>query len=220
MRPRWLEPVVGPLDALLRLDAVRRWRDQRAPESVAFDAEHGTDTARFDWGNYEPTLPAVAGRVLDALERLLGPEETAKATFVDLGCGKGRVLLLAAQRPFARVVGVELDPRLVAVAERNVAAWSVSHGLTPPAVVWADAAEVPLQGDPLVLYLYNPFPAEVLDRVLRRFRGRQTVIAYVHPVDRNLVEAHGFRPLMVSLEDPSWIVYRGSARHPPAREPA
>lgn len=200
---------------LHRVDVIRRWRDQRAPESLGFDAENGTETAAFDWGNYEPTLPGVVGRVLDGIERCLGPEGTAQATFVDLGCGKGRVVLIAAERRFAKVIGVELDQRLVATAERNVAAWAARHPTaTPPAIVWSDAAEVPLAGAPLVLYLYNPFEADVLDLVLRKHRGPDTWIAYVHPMDAKLVEAHGFRPKLAGLEDPAWVLYRGTRTRP------
>ncbi len=203
------------IDRVRRVDVIRRWRDQRAPESLGYDTENGTETAAFDWGNYEPTLPGVVGRVLDSLERCLGPEGTAQATFVDLGCGKGRVVLIAAERKFARVIGVELDQRLVAVAERNVAAWTARHpDLTPPAIVWSDASDVPLSGSPLVLYLYNPFEADVLDLVLRKHRGPDTWIAYVHPVDRKVVEAHGFRAKIASLEDPAWVLYRGTRLRP------
>jgi SAM-dependent methyltransferase len=30
-------------------------------------------------------------------------------TFIDLGCGKGRALLIAARLPYRRVIGVEID---------------------------------------------------------------------------------------------------------------
>lgn len=40
--------------------------------------------------------------------------------FVDLGCGKGRVLLVAAQRPFRKIVGVDISTDLVAIARRNI----------------------------------------------------------------------------------------------------
>src|SRR4051794_29337388 len=42
------------------------------------------------------------------------------ATFVDVGCGKGRVLLAAARAGFHSVVGIETDVRLVQQARENV----------------------------------------------------------------------------------------------------
>ena len=40
--------------------------------------------------------------------------------FVDLGSGKGKVLLIAGRLPYRRVVGVEIDPKLSSTARRNV----------------------------------------------------------------------------------------------------
>ena len=42
--------------------------------------------------------------------------------FLDLGSGKGRVVLEAARRPFRRVIGVEISPELNAIAARNLEA--------------------------------------------------------------------------------------------------
>ena len=44
-------------------------------------------------------------------------------TFVDLGAGMGRAVLLASELPFKAVVGVELHPMLARIARRNMAAW-------------------------------------------------------------------------------------------------
>jgi len=43
--------------------------------------------------------------------------------FVDFGAGKGRALLMAAQYPFKRVVGIEISEALCREARRNVARW-------------------------------------------------------------------------------------------------
>lgn len=37
--------------------------------------------------------------------------------------GKGRVLLLASEFPFQQVIGVEIDPRLHHIAQKNIAAY-------------------------------------------------------------------------------------------------
>jgi SAM-dependent methyltransferase len=49
------------------------------------------------------------------------PVEPDRDVFVDVGCGKGRVLVMAAQFPFRRVIGVEVSPTLAAAAAANVA---------------------------------------------------------------------------------------------------
>src|SRR5207249_4650014 len=54
-------------------------------------------------------------RILYALDVRAG-----KDVFLDLGCGMGRALLLAARLPFQRIIGVEISPRLCDDARRNV----------------------------------------------------------------------------------------------------
>jgi SAM-dependent methyltransferase len=196
--------LLGPFEAL-----ARRRRDEADPRSLAFDLEYGTETSRFDWGNYEPTLPSVAAHVLDALDVHLG-EDVRNATFIDLGCGKGRVLMLAAQRDWRRVVGIERERSLVRTCRANLRKFEADHpGAAPIEVLEAHADELPLPGDPRVLYLYNPFPRAVLDAVLSQNRSPSVWLAYVNPVDSKLVHARGFALLQASDgDDPAWGIWR------------
>lgn len=58
----------------------------------------------------------------DAVPRIIGdlPIRHEDFVFVDLGSGKGRVLLLASEFPFKKVIGVEFSPELHAIAEQNI----------------------------------------------------------------------------------------------------
>jgi SAM-dependent methyltransferase len=89
------------------------------------------------------------------------PADSKKFTFVDIGCGKGRVLLLAALQGFDRIIGVEFAPLLGEMARQNLGSFS---GQRPAewSVVSADAVklELPLDG-PLLIYSFNPFNADV-----------------------------------------------------------
>lgn len=142
-----------------------------------FDDEHGTETSGLIWGGelqsgmasdawntaYYGIAPSIFHR---AMAQIITAIEGA--TFIDLGAGKGRALLLASQYAFARVVGVELVPQLHAIAGGNVAAWRQRHpGAAPIDVVLGDAAEYLFPAGPMVVYLYHPFCRPVLERVLR-----------------------------------------------------
>ena len=167
-------------------EAVRLLRSRRAGEaarrrSLDFDRRHGTDTAGIvrlgaleiespnrDLGvRYQPSDPDDFRSLVEAL-----PFDLTDYVFVDLGSGKGRILLLASEFPFRRVVGVEFSPELNEVAQRNIAL-STNHRRRCHDVrtVTADAAEYVLPEGPLVLYLYNPFAPEILRRLLERNRG-------------------------------------------------
>ena len=61
---------------------------------------------------FTPTMEAVA----DAMLKLA--KVTAADVVYDLGSGDGRIVMLAAQKYGARGVGIELDPRLVAISRQ------------------------------------------------------------------------------------------------------
>ncbi len=123
----------------------------------------------------------------------------SRFTFVDLGCGKGRALLLASRLPFQRILGVELDPSLAAIAQANllafVAPWQQCHAL---AVLHADATAVDLPRTPLLLYLYHPFLAPALKRVLRRLERslrehpREVWLVYINPEAEHVLGSFPF----------------------------
>jgi SAM-dependent methyltransferase len=99
--------------------------------------------------------------VLDALDAPAGQ------AFVDIGAGKGRVLLLAARYPFARLIGVEYSPPLCDIARRNLARARLPM---PAEVICIDAADYAFPDDAGVVYLFNPFDAVVLARVIDNLR--------------------------------------------------
>ena len=83
----------------------------------------------------------------------------------------GRVVMLAARRPFRAVVGVEISPALVEIARENLATARDRRRVARDVrIVRADAAAYAFPRGDLVVYLYNPFAAPVLERVLARLR--------------------------------------------------
>jgi hypothetical protein len=95
-------------------------------------------------------------------------EETA---FVDMGAGMGRAVLLASELKFKSVVGVELHSTLAGIARRNVKIWrAAGREHSPIQIVERDAVEFALPAGPVVVFLFNPFGASVLRRLLKRWR--------------------------------------------------
>jgi SAM-dependent methyltransferase len=113
--------------------------------------------------------------------------DRATTLFVDVGCGKGKALLLAYQAGFRRLLGVELSAELAAVANRNLAHVVAAGAAAEHEVVAADATTFAFPPEPAVLFLYNPFGERVLDAVLDnletslRDHPRRIVVAYVYP---------------------------------------
>ena len=133
---------------------------------------------------YQPTEPALFREMMARL-----PIEFDRFTFVDIGSGKGRTLLMASEYPFWKIVGVELIAELHDAAEENIREYrSPTQRCMHIESLLADAREFELPEEPLVLYLFNPLPERALSEVLGR-------------LEKSLVRA----------PRPVWIVYHNPA---------
>jgi SAM-dependent methyltransferase len=126
---------------------------------------------------YEPVNPALFRQALRSI-----PENFADFTFIDLGCGKGRALLLANEFNFAQIVGVEFAPQLAAIARNNCNRTGVKATIHSQ-----DAIEFAFPPGNLLVYLYNPFGPAVLNPVLNHLLQSQRekfYIVYINPLHR------------------------------------
>ncbi len=182
-----------------------------------FDLEFGTRTSGLIAGRHlksghrndrhNTAYFAVAPSVLQGLvvhwRRSRPAAPIDEFTFVDLGAGMGRALLLASEYPFRAVVGVELNPTLARIARKNAALWrTAGRALAPMRVVCRDAVEFRFPEGPCVAFLFNPFSAPVMRRLLgalaNGFAGRagQLDILYANnEQDAVLVRQAGFARL-------------------------
>ena len=161
-----------------------------------FDLTHGTDTgglinihkrrhpnaphARAYWGTPPSMLRGALARWVDTLDPT--GYTLADYTFVDLGSGKGRALMLASELPFGAILGVELDPALAAIARQNLVLWSKNpHPCTSIQVLNDDALVFPIPDTPLLLYLFNPFDAYIIGCLAQRLGA--LLPTRRHPVD-------------------------------------
>lgn len=87
-------------------------------------------------------------------------------TFVDVGSGMGRVVFMAARRPFKRVIGVERSEQLNEVARSNIARNRHRLACDDVEFLSVDALEWEIPDDLTVVYLYCPFPAPVFERLV------------------------------------------------------
>jgi hypothetical protein len=96
------------------------------------------------------------------------PQDLQGRTFIDIGSGKSRTLLLASRYPFAEIIGVEFARELVEIARSNIRRFrNPSQKCRALSVVEADAATYEFPDAPLVVYFYNPFSKDVFDIVLK-----------------------------------------------------
>jgi SAM-dependent methyltransferase len=174
----------------------------RVAVDLCFDLRFGTDTVRWveinslhfesehkkDGFSYIPS-PVIPLRTL--LRELDLPKD---GVFVDFGSGKGRVLLIAAQSGFQRIIGVEFSPELCQIARENIKAFLRKTQITARMeVIQSDAATFSIDRECNVIFMYHPFEKGVLTRVLVNLRGsliqfpRKIWVIYNNPVDHEVL---------------------------------
>jgi SAM-dependent methyltransferase len=169
---------------------------------VEYDWDHGVDTtsATVGWRDrllgvfhsaYQPTEPALFHEMMAALNIAL-----QDFTFLDLGSGKGRTLLMASDYPFQRIIGVELLPELNCVAEANLRKYkSEAQRCFQLETCCADARSYEFPAEPLVLYLSNPLPRCGLSQVIANIERslgeheRQVYVLYHNPIHEDVLAA-------------------------------
>lgn len=158
-----------------------------------------------DATHYEPTPVADFTALMRAL-----PPHAFDAVFVDAGAGMGRAVLLATLEPFGAVLGIELSPALCRTASENLARWRSSE---PPMrcrdvrLRCGDVLTARLPRGPLCVYLYNPFGAASIARLLDRLETRDEAVTLIYhtPVHRATIDERA--EWRVHAELPFGVIY-------------
>jgi SAM-dependent methyltransferase len=154
-----------------------------------FDQIHGTDTSGLVPARdlvtghpndehvtaYYGVAPSILRTLVEHWLATAPPHHITDYTFLDIGAGKGRAVLLASEFPFRQVIGVELNPAMAAIARTNADTWNRAHATDPTAsatapihIIQDDALNLNLPGTPTLIFLFHPFEDPVLKSLLRR----------------------------------------------------
>jgi len=153
-----------------------------------FDQMHGVDTSglvpakHLITGHandehvtaYYGVAPSILRSLIHEWRETIPPHPISSYTFIDIGAGKGRGLLVASEYPFRKVIGIELNSSLAGIARANAAHWTRIHAADPTAaplapieVIEQDALDYIFPATPTLLFLFHPFEAPVLRKLLR-----------------------------------------------------
>lgn len=176
-------------------------RHRRAGED--FDEKYGVDTnpiirrAALDisdamsslYKGYMPSRLDVFHTALEQLDQLGGEVDLASFDFIDIGAGKGRCLLLASSWPFRAIIGVEISPQLISIAQTNVDTYAdASQRCTSIELVCTDILDYRFPPYPSVLYMFNPFEQPVVASLLANIERsliespRKLFLVYQNPL--------------------------------------
>jgi len=159
------------------------------PPLHPFDQIHGVETSGLiAAGNlttghpndahvtaYYGVAPSILRTLIELWRKTKPPHPISRYTFIDIGAGKGRAMLVASELPFHQVIGIELNPTLADTAQLNLEHWRNSHAadataqpLAPIRLLEQDALTFDFPRAPTVVFLFHPFEAPVLKLLLRR----------------------------------------------------
>lgn len=181
-------------------------------ESVWFDLKHGTQTsARVpktqqnlgaaerdaqDGLLYVASFTSVVRETTRFAYALLRQDQRNQAQFVDLGCGKGKTLLVhvlnQGSQPQSATVGIEYDPTLAEVARSNLTRVKIDE--TRCKIVTDSAVNVMsyISAPCSIIYLYNSFQGQTLRNVLGALKAHPHVLIYVDPAEADVLSDYGY----------------------------
>lgn len=202
--------------------SLKNWIDSRFDRKFHVETSGDVEVENLDISDEEKeeaveytSTPPTFGYVMTRLNL-----EYSKYVFIDYGCGKGKVLFMASDFPFRKIMGVEISQFLCDAANQNIESFrSRSQKCSDLEVLCSDAKSFHLPEEPLVLYFYNPFSEvvmkEVLDSVEASYREykRAVYLIYYNPRHQNLMdEMEKFERIgLEGWDDPMWVIYRSES---------
>jgi SAM-dependent methyltransferase len=162
-----------------------------------FDVEHGVDTSGSvsaaecapDAAMASQILPYAGSQPSIVRAGIASLPDHNQYAFVDLGCGKGRALMVASEFSFVRLVGVEISPHLAEVARRNAAVITLRDPCRAPIEIHVgDATAMRPPAERVVYFMYNPFGRALTETLVERLERQlanglqHAFVVYCNPV--------------------------------------
>jgi SAM-dependent methyltransferase len=139
---------------------------------------------------YGGSQPSIIRRAITALGK------TEDYDFIDLGCGKGRAIIVASEFQFRSISGIELSSDLAKIARRNIEIVERCFPMRPPAVaIEGNAITFPFPESKLVLFFCHSFGEELLLQLIKKLESSLSsgngpvFFIYYNPVHGNVLDA-------------------------------
>ncbi len=146
--------------------------------------------------SYEPVNYYTSGRLLNYLQ----PADF-KTSFLDIGCGKGRLLAMAAAYGFSDIIGIDFSKKLCDAAAKVCRNIKTKYPDTSFTIENADARCYAIPETVGVIFLFNPFDAIVMDEFIQRVseslhrKNRPLKILYANPQCKQQWLEAGFKEI-------------------------
>ncbi|MBL0182427.1 MAG: class I SAM-dependent methyltransferase [Chitinophagaceae bacterium] len=118
--------------------------------------------------------------------------------FLDIGCGKGRALCVAAHYGYKKLTGIDLSKEFCAVAKENVVLTKQKIPGINFTIINNDAFYFEIPDDVDCIFLFNPFDETIMSGVVENIleslqnHPRKMNIIYVNPLHKEYFIQAGF----------------------------
>lgn len=145
---------------------------------------------------YQPVNYYMIETALDFLRR-----EKVAGGLVDYGCGKGRVLAVAAHYGYEKITGIEFAPELCDEAGKNIQKVKQSYPHTSITIICDNALNYTIQPTDTIFIFFNPFDERVMLPVVKSILKsvkdyeREIIVVYFNPTEKEIFLSAGFREI-------------------------
>lgn len=184
---------------------------EKRRENIDFSYVTKEDRPDLYSGEYYESKPfdhSAIDRVFEDIKML-----PCEKNFMDIGCGKGQILLMAAMSEMDKIGGVEWNADIAGICRNNLRELNVSAD-----IITGDATEYQEIDGYSIFFLYNPFGEKGVRKVIhnisesRKRRNRDIFLVYGNPFyHKAIVEGGGaqlYRQVRVDLYDPLLNIYK------------
>lgn len=115
-----------------------------------------------------------------------------KNHFIDIGCGKGRALVVAAHYGFKKITGIEWAEKLSNEANKNLHLTKTNFPSIVTEIINGDAAIYEIPADADCIFLFNPFDDFIMKKVVANIfkslkeNPRTLHVIYANPLYKRL----------------------------------
>ncbi len=154
-----------------------------APAELSIEAD-----SKMGGHLYQPSSSVIFERAMNAL-----PYNFSDKVFLDIGSGKGRALILAAEAGFRKAIGIEYANELNDIAYTNIEKVKSKFPKTEFVLQEGDALQYDITEEVDVIYFFNPFDEDAVRGLMLKVkpafeRKKPIYLVYVHPVHCNVLE--------------------------------
>ena len=136
----------------------------------------------------------------DLLERFFVQAEIKRFRhFLDIGCGKGRAMCVAAAFGANKVSGTELSKKLYLQAKSNLELTKNKFPALQFEVFNNDAFWYEIDDDVDCIFMFNPFDDVIMSGVMENIETslgknpRKITVIYINPMQKHLFLEHGYK---------------------------